>query len=73
MTETNAENYQRFFSSITGHGQPHGWQAGLARGDLPENRLIRIPTGFGKTQGVLSTWLWNRLIREDDRWPRRLV
>lgn len=73
MTETIPSSYETFFSSVTGHGQPHGWQKALAASETPENRLVRIPTGFGKTQGVLSAWLWNRVILGDDRWPRRLV
>ncbi|MCL4697473.1 MAG: Fic family protein, partial [Burkholderiaceae bacterium] len=37
------------------------------------NRLIRIPTGMGKTFGVLGAWTWNRLTRADATWPRRLI
>ena len=37
------------------------------------NRLIRIPTGFGKTLGVLTAWTWHRVHRGDEAWPRRLV
>lgn len=51
----------------------HHWQAGLAADHQCANRLIRVPTGFGKTLGVLGAWLWNRVERADDRWPRRLV
>ncbi|MEW6221262.1 MAG: Fic family protein, partial [Thermodesulfobacteriota bacterium] len=56
-----------------GHGKPHDWQQELAYQEECGNRLIRIPTGFGKTQGVLAAWLWTRVLRQDDRWPRRLV
>jgi CRISPR-associated endonuclease/helicase Cas3 len=52
---------------------PHGWQSLLASVERCENRLIRIPTGFGKTLGVLTAWLWNRVQRADESWPRRLV
>lgn len=51
----------------------HHWQARLAADHQCANRLIRVPTGFGKTLGVLGAWLWNRVERADDRWPRRLV
>ncbi len=58
----------------TGAGlQPHDWQRELARGEVCRNRLIRIPTGFGKTLGVLLAWLWHAVERRDERWPRRLV
>ena len=52
--------------------QPWAWQEALA-GKPPGNHLIRIPTGFGKTLGVLATWVWHRVVRDDDTWPRRLV
>lgn len=65
-------NYSDFFVVLTRHGKPHGWQEQLAGQDI-SNRLIRIPTGFGKTQGVLAAWLWNRCQQQEDQWPRRLV
>ncbi len=65
--------YRDFFQRLTGHSSPHGWQADLAAEDDCSNRLIRIPTGFGKTQGILAAWFWHRLRRGNDQWPRRLV
>jgi CRISPR-associated endonuclease/helicase Cas3 len=35
--------------------------------------MIRIPTGLGKTEGVLAGWSFHRTCMGDDRWPRRLV
>ncbi len=35
--------------------------------------LIDIPTGFGKTSAVVLAWLWNRVFKQRDDWPRRLV
>lgn len=52
---------------------PRDWQEELAREDAPRSRVIRIPTGYGKTLGVLGAWLYHRLERRDERWPRRLV
>lgn len=52
---------------------PHHWQQELALDPSIRNRLIRIPTGFGKTAGVVFAWLWNRVVRQDPAWPRRLV
>ncbi|HSQ40663.1 MAG TPA: DEAD/DEAH box helicase [Fibrobacteraceae bacterium] len=49
------------------------WQYDLWADKYCRSRLIRIPTGFGKTLGVLSAWLWNRVERGDDAWPRRLI
>lgn len=66
-------SYRVFFQKLTGHPSPHGWQDDLAAQDECSNRLIRIPTGFGKTHGILAAWLWHRMQRRDERWPRRLV
>jgi CRISPR-associated endonuclease/helicase Cas3 len=52
---------------------PHPWQAELAACARCTDRLIRIPTGFGKTLGVLAAWLWHGVERGDPGWPRRLV
>lgn len=51
----------------------HAWQLDLAMDTACRNRLIRVPTGFGKTFGVLGAWWWNRLAQRRDDWPRRLV
>lgn len=52
---------------------PREWQENLVQDDAPRSRVIRIPTGYGKTLGVLGAWLYHRVEREDDRWPRRLI
>lgn len=52
---------------------PREWQEDLAEDAVPRSRVIRIPTGYGKTLGVLAAWLYHRAERSDDRWPRRLV
>ena len=64
--------FDEFFQHLT-HCRPHAWQARLAVDDACRDRLIRIPTGFGKTAGVTIAWLWNRVHRTNDAWPRRLV
>lgn len=66
-------SYEDYFSALTAHARPHSWQRDLASDDVCSDRLIRIPTGFGKTLGVLSAWMYHRLHRGADRWPRRLV
>lgn len=52
---------------------PHPWQAELADVVAPTNRLVRIPTGMGKTLGVLGTWLKHRVVDGNNTWPTRLV
>ncbi|MCC5836081.1 MAG: CRISPR-associated helicase Cas3' [Opitutales bacterium] len=46
----------------------------LSGGNSCASRLIDIPTGLGKTAGVVLAWLWNRRqFDEESTWPRRLV
>jgi len=67
-------DFDSLFAQIAGSSAtPHEWQRSLAGEDQPRSRLIRIPTGMGKTLGVLAAWSWHRLQRGDERWPRRLV
>ena len=52
---------------------PLQWQERLAAEAVPSDRILRIPTGFGKTLGVLLAWLYHRALQKDSSWPRRLV
>lgn len=65
-------NYAQWFEALTGY-RPREWQEGLGTDPEPRSRLIRIPTGYGKTLGVLGVWLYHRVERNDNRWPRRLI
>lgn len=65
--------FAHFFTEVTGHDCVHRWQMKLANAHDCGNRLIRIPTGFGKTLGVLAAWLWHRVRQRNDNWPRRLI
>ncbi len=72
------QSFSDFFQLLAGSDdagaplQPRNWQADLVSAP-PRNALIRIPTGFGKTLGVLAAWLWHRVNRAEEDWPRRLV
>ncbi len=91
-------NFDEFFKAATGHEQgPFEYQRRLACGELKpdgcrttwlesgahcESKLICIPTGLGKTAGVVLAWLWNRVAPSlnsqpstisSSQWPRRLV
>lgn len=68
-----SEWFARFASTPEETKAPREWQEALARDEHPRSRVIRIPTGYGKTLGVLAAWLYHRIERADDRWPRRLV
>lgn len=65
-------SFDDFFEQVTRYVR-HDWQARLALDSTCRDRLIRIPTGFGKTAGVTIAWLWNRAREGNDEWPRRLV
>lgn len=67
------QEYSEFFTLVTGLPKPFIWQATLGGNPSCTSRLLRIPTGIGKTQGVLAAWLYHRVLRDDDAWPRRLV
>jgi len=66
-------DFGTYFEKLTGHPQPHDWQRVLAEDGACRSRLIRVPTGLGKTEGVLAAWLWHRVVGGDPAWPRRLV
>lgn len=68
-----SESFDHWFSTLTGHKRPRLWQRELAEASTCRDRLIRIPTGLGKTEGVLAAWSFHRLQHLDDHWPRRLV
>lgn len=66
------KTYEAWFEEISGHA-PHPWQAELGRAVAPMDRLLRVPTGFGKTGGTALAWLYHRCVRGDQAWPLRLV
>lgn len=64
--------FDEFVQRLT-HCRPHDWQARVAVDDAYKDRLIRIPTGFGKTAGVAIAWFWNRVHHNNGAWPGRPV
>jgi len=68
-----SDSYSAFFRDITTAPRPYAWQRELGADSSPRNRLIRIPTGFGKTAGVVVPWLYHRVHLGDLQWPTRLV
>ena len=78
--------FDRLFETATGF-RPYEYQVQLACGDhgmrsaddrrsngsTCESMLIDVPTGFGKTSAVVLAWLWNRVLKRREDWPRRLV
>jgi len=72
------EPYETWFKRLVA-ASPHAWQSALGGDAVLRDRLIRIPTGFGKTAGTILAWLWNRMVRTDvlpaqrEAWPRRVA
>ncbi len=67
-------SFNEFFAELAAQpAGPHEWQRELAEQPGCTNRLVRIPTGFGKTLGVFAAWAWNRVALGNPDWPRRLV
>lgn len=69
----NGKSFKAWFEALTLHSSPRLWQTDLAADRTCRSRLIRIPTGLGKTQGVMCAWAYYRLHLGDSDWPRRLV
>jgi CRISPR-associated endonuclease/helicase Cas3 len=70
--EVPVSDFVTWFEATTGR-RPYDWQRAFGQEERCGHRLVRIPTGFGKTLGVLGAWLHRRVVVGDDRWPRRLV
>ena len=67
-----SSSYAAFFENTFGQA-PRDWQARLGDDARCRDRLLRVPTGFGKTAGVTLAWLHHRVARQDRSWPTRLV
>lgn len=62
--------FEQFFKAGSDAKLPRPCQTRLAEHNWPETWVV--PTGFGKTAGVLAAWLW-KVARHDADTPRRLV
>lgn len=65
-------NFTEWFHDTLGM-TPHPWQKSLGTDANFKSRLIRIPTGLGKTIGVGAAWAFHAVVQQDLAWPRRLV
>jgi CRISPR-associated endonuclease/helicase Cas3 len=65
-------DYAAWFEQTTGLA-PHAWQCRLGQDADCKHRLIRVPTGLGKTAGATLAWLFHRVIKDDPGWPHRLI
>lgn len=68
------DTFLPFFQKALGSDRlPYDYQVKLAGPTPCSSRLINIPTGLGKTAAVINAWLWNRVHKQREDWPRRLV
>lgn len=64
-----APSYLEYFEQATGRA-PYAYQIALGeQTDLPS--VLDVPTGAGKTQAIIVSWLYHRHVRREA--PRRLV
>ncbi|MBX3199286.1 MAG: DEAD/DEAH box helicase [Labilithrix sp.] len=64
--------YASWFERVAGFA-PHPWQRRIGEAPSPQSRLLRIPTGLGKSAGTVLPWLHHAVHRADPTWPRRLA
>jgi CRISPR-associated endonuclease/helicase Cas3 len=62
--------FDEFFQRATG-SRPYGYQQRLAERGLPQ--VLQAPTGTGKTEAAVLSWLWRRLHEDPVGTPRRLI
>ncbi|MGC9036200.1 MAG: type I-G CRISPR-associated helicase/endonuclease Cas3g [Verrucomicrobiia bacterium] len=85
------KNYSEFFRVATGEGEPFEYQIRLACGEpgqaarqsewlskgvQPKTMIIKVPTGLGKSAGVVLAYIWNRLLQAEGKssgWQTRFV
>jgi CRISPR-associated endonuclease/helicase Cas3 len=69
------ENFEDIFKRATGN-DPYPFQKKLAT-NFDLLYLINIPTGAGKTDGIVLSWIWRRRFQDDEnirsKTPRRLI
>jgi len=70
VNQEHLTSYKDFFKQITGF-YPYPYQERLSNEPI-EDRILHIPTGFGKTLAVVGAWLWNTYRRPEET-PRRLI
>ncbi len=65
------DDFAVFFRDATGFQRPYRWQICAAIEGLPE--FLPVPTGLGKTEGVVLAWAWRRLRIGRSEEPLHLV
>ena len=64
-------DFVEFFNDSTGGNfKPYPYQIQLGTKNWTD--IIKVPTGMGKTAGIIISWLYNRFQKNSET-PRRLV
>lgn len=75
MSGTGSAGFDDVFRAATGFDRPYPFQRRLATAEeLPS--LVEVPTGLGKTEAAVLSWLWRRRFADESMracTPRRLV
>jgi CRISPR-associated endonuclease/helicase Cas3 len=66
-------NFSDWFTRVAGVPAPYPWQREVGNASLCVDRLLRVPTGFGKTAGTILPWIFRRVVEQRRDWPTRLV
>ncbi len=65
--------FSDWFTRVAGVPEPYPWQRAVGDASRCVDRLLRVPTGFGKTAGTILPWLFRRVVERRRDWPTRLV
>ena len=67
--QSDRASFEYFFETATGF-KPYEWQVRVALEGLPD--VLPIPTGLGKTEGAVLSWVWRKVVASFDE-PLHLV
>jgi CRISPR-associated endonuclease/helicase Cas3 len=70
---TTMSDFSNWFTRVAGVPEPYPWQRDVGGAPRCVDRLLRVPTGFGKTAGTILPWLFRRVVEQRSDWPTRLV
>src|SRR5688572_17006507 len=71
MDRSQTMSFTSYFERATNGNRPYHYQRSLAEAPV-QNRLLRVPTGAGKTAAVVLSWLY-RLDQGFSDAPRRMA
>jgi CRISPR-associated endonuclease/helicase Cas3 len=67
--ERRMKSYKEFFLKVKGK---NAFPFQMELGEQPWPELLEIPTGLGKTAGVIIAWIY-KILQQDSQTPRRMI